>query len=98
MNNVCLGSTYTEYMKKVKILKKIFSEQRWVNPFNPIVAYTQQGSRLCLFLSGEPCPRGFSILTIPFKLGVLQHQVERKKSFKIIFVKYLLWIYFQSSF
>ena len=60
-----------------------------VNLFNPIVAYTQHGSRLYFFLSGEPCPRGFSILTIPFELGVLQHQVERKKSFKIIFVKYL---------
>ena len=68
------------------------------NPFNPIVSYAQHGSRLCLFLSGEQCPRCFSILTISFELGVLQHQVERKKSFKIIFVKHLLWIYFRSSF
>ena len=30
MNNVCLGSTYTEYMKKFKILKKFFSGQRRV--------------------------------------------------------------------
>ena len=31
MYNVCLGSTYMEYMKKVKILKNFFSGQRWVN-------------------------------------------------------------------
>ena len=79
-------------IKSYRISKILF------NPFNPIVAYTQHGSRLCLFLSGEPCPCNFSILTIPFELGVLQHQVEGKKSFKIIFVKYLLWIYFRSSF
>ena len=30
INNVCLGSTYTEYIKKVKILKIFFSGQRWV--------------------------------------------------------------------
>ena len=31
--NVCLGSTYTEYMKKFKTLKNFFSGQRRVKNF-----------------------------------------------------------------